>query len=272
MIILDKLRTIFEGKFGDILSNNNITLFNFSRNVQNTLELKEGDKLLSLDLTKALEEEKVKIKKEIIDDIVQNKKNVFLINQTSDKTKRIKENLPDCEDKELLKFYKDKLNLNLYKALEASLIIRSSSKEGEDITELKRDVAKKYPDFGNNLCNLTTRGYFDGHFKELYNSMLEDDNFDILSYQRKVDKIVKSLPYIVFITRYKSYDDLSGEVNFKLEKLKKYGTGKLVLHGLGKENVNTTLSILEEYREESTILVEKRINPNKTIITATLKF
>jgi len=36
--------------------------------------------------------------------------------------------------------------------------------------------------------------------------------------------------------------------------------------------VNTTLSILEEYREESTILVEKRINPNKTIITATLKF
>ena len=75
MIILDKLRTIFEGKFGDILSNNNITLFNFSRNVQNTLELKEGDKLLSLDLTKALEEEKVKIKKEIIDDIVQNKKN-----------------------------------------------------------------------------------------------------------------------------------------------------------------------------------------------------
>jgi len=272
VIFLDKLKTIFEGKFGDILSNNNITLFNFSRNIENTLELKEGDKLLSLDVTKASEEERIKIKREITDDIIQNQKNAFLVNQTSDKTKRIKRNLPDSEDKELLRFYKDKLNLDMYKALEASLIVRSSAEKREDIAELKRDIAIKYPDFGNNLCNLTTQGYFDGHFRELYSSMLEDDNFDIISYQKKVEKIVKSLPYIVFITRYKSYDLLSGEVSFKLEKLKKYGTGKLVLHGLGKENVNTTLSILEEYYGEDNILIEKRINSHKTIITATLKF
>ena len=65
---------------------------------------------------------------------------------------------------------------------------------------------------------------------------------------------------------------MSGEVRFKLEQLKKYGTGRLLLHGLGKANVSTTRSILEEYAGNRTIQVETDINPKGTIITATMKF
>ncbi len=160
----------------------------------------------------------------------------------------------------------------MYKALEASLMVRNAYRNGENIIELKRDIAHRYPKFGNNLCNLVSRGYFDKHFKALYNSMFEDDEFDIVYYQKKVEKIVQSLPYTVFITQYKPYNELSSLVRFKLDKLKIYGTGKLLLHGLGRENVDTTLKILEEYKDDEAITIEKRVNPNKTIITAVLKF
>jgi hypothetical protein len=269
----DKLKNIFEGRFENILSNNeiNISLFNFTRNSQDTLEVEGGNKL-NLDLKRATAEERRLIKENIIDGVVQDDKDAFLKDNSSEKTKQIKNNLPKENDMELLNFYKDKLRPDMYKSLEASLVVRNSFKNKEDISELKKDIARRYPQFGNNICNLVSRGYFDSHFKDLYFSMLEDEEFDMRFYQRKVVKIVKSLPYTVFITRYKSFDELSGEVRFKLEKLKKYGTGKLLLHGLGRENVTTTLSILDEYEEEDHIQIEKEINSNKTIITATLIF
>lgn len=270
MTILENLKKVFEGKFRDILSYNNITVFNFSKNTSETVEVKDGNKLV-IDLSKATEDEK-KLVKNILDSRVQSENEAFLMDHSSEKTLKIKQNLPCGESEELLKFYKDKLKPEMYKALEASLIVKSAFEREEDISEMKQDISEKYPTFGNNLCNLVTRGYFNEHFKELYQSMLEDEEFDINVYQRKVEKIVKSLPYTVFITRYKSYDELSGEVRFKLDRLKKYGTGMLLLHGLGRENVNTTRTILEEYKEDKMINIQIEINPKNTIITATLIF
>ncbi len=270
MTILENLKKVFEGKFGDVLSNNNITFFNFSRNTNETVEVKDGNKLV-IDISKATEEEK-KLVKNILDTRVQSENEAFLMDHSSEKTLKIKQSLPHGESEELLKFYKDKLKPEMYKALEASIIVKNAFEIGADISEMKQDISEKYPTFGNNLCNLVTRGYFNEHFKELYQSMLEDEEFDINVYQRKVEKVVKSLPYTVFITRYKSYDELSREVRFKLDRLKKYGTGKLLLHGLGRENVNTTMTILEEYKEGEYTNIQVEINPKKTIITATLNF
>lgn len=270
MKILDNLKTLFEGKIKEILSNNKITIVDFSRNTTNLFEVKDEGKLC-IDISKAEAEERKLIKTKVID-VEFNNTGSFLNDKSNEKTKQIHRNLPIGADEELLNFYKDKLNPDIYKALEISLTVRNSFKKDEDISELKHDIARKYPTFGNNVCNLTTQGYFNGHFKELYQSMLEDEDFDITTYQKKVEKIIKALPYTVFITRYKSYDDMSGEVIFKLEKLRKYGTGRLLLHGIGKENVTTTLSILDEYKTDSSIQSEIDINNKRTIITATLKF
>ncbi len=273
MKFLENLKTIFESKFSDfndLLSNNKVVFFDFSRNTTNTLELKEGDRL-SIDVDKCSDEERKLLKEKIIDVIVQNDKDVFLMDHSSEKTKKIKKNLPSSDD-ELLKFYKDKLKPEMYRALEGSLVVRNAANNWEDILELKRDIARKYPSFGNNLCNLVTEGYFDDHFRELYHSMLKEEYFDIRNYQKKVEDIVISLPYTVFVTRFKSYDELSGEVYFKLERLKKYGAGKLILHGLGRENIDTTLNILEEFKDDQTITIDKEVNPKKTIVTAILNF
>ncbi|MCK5149596.1 hypothetical protein KAJ87_01575 [Candidatus Pacearchaeota archaeon] len=271
MIFLDKLKTIFEGKFGDILSNNKFSLFHFSKNVNEPLEVK-NENTLKIDLTKLNEEEKELFKKEIRNITIQKEGDAFLINKTIRKTQKIKKNLPKDADELLLKFYRNKISPEMYKALEASLIVRNAFINNEDITELKKDIRNKYPTFGNNLCNLTTRNYFDDHFKELYLKMLEEEDFNIRVYQKKIEYIVKSLPYIAFIAKDKTYDELSGEVMFKLAKLKMYGTGKLILHGLGKGNVETTLKILEEYRNDKDTCIDIEINPKRTIITATLMF
>lgn len=271
MIVFDKLKNIFEGKFGDIFTNNTFKLFDFSKNISNVLELKDGQKL-SLDVGKATDEEKKLIKKEIIDVVVQNQDEIFLLDKSGDKTNQIKKNLPIKGDKDLLKFYKDKLKPEMFKALEASIVVKNSWKKGEDITELKRDITWKYPSFGNNLCNLVTRNYFEEYFKELYNNMIEQEDFSILNYQQEVERIVESLPYMVFINRHKSYEEFSGEVKFKLDRLKRYGTEKLKIHALGKDNVDKAIMIIREYKEDETITTEKIINKSKTIITAIFRF
>ena len=102
--------------------------------------------------------------------------------------------------------------------------------------------------------------------------MVEEDGFNIISYQDEVERIIKSLPYMVFIHRYKSYEEFSGEVKFKLDKLRKYGTEKLKLHGLGKENVETALKITNEYSKDDRIFIEKYFNSSKTIITIIFRF
>ena len=127
MSIFDKLKTLFEGKVGDIFANNTIKLFDFSKNVSNVLELRDGQKL-SLDVSKATPEEKKQIKKEIIDVIVQNQDEGFFLNKSEQKTNQIKRNLPINSDEELLKFYKDKLNPEMFKALETSIVVRNSWK------------------------------------------------------------------------------------------------------------------------------------------------
>ena len=271
MKILDNLKNIFDTKFSDIFKNNKFTLFDFSKNQSTTLEVKEGG-ILSIDLSEASPEEQRKLKEGVIDVVVQQNEDVLLSDKSKLKTTTIKNNLPDETDKRILDFYKDKLNPDMYKALELSLIVKNAFRNGDDITELKRDISSKYPEFGNNICNMVTEGYFDDHFKGLYSSMFEEDSFDIRNYQKKVEKIVKSLPYTVFVNKYKKLDETSGEVNFKLNKLIKYGTGRLLLHALGRNNVDTALKVIEEYKDDPRIYIEIEINKSKTYLTATFKF
>jgi len=269
-IVFEKLKTIFEAKFSNSFNNNRISLFNFSKNSTSLFEIRGGNRL-SLDLTHANPEEKKQVKEKIIDYATQIEKEAFLVNPSLITIKKVKENLPDEAEQKLLEFYKDKLTPEMYTALEASIVVRNAFKRKEDIKELKQSIAKKHPSWGNNLCNMVSEGYFDDYFKNLYLNMFKDESFDIRAYQRNVESTVKSLPFTVFVTKYKSYEELSGEVRFKLSNLKKYGTGKLLIHGIGYENIITTQKLGEEYKSEVTD-IKIDINQSKTIITSTLTF
>ena len=270
MSFLDKLKNLFETNFGDIFSNNNLTLFSITKNPSAPLEVR-GDNRLLIDLSRLTAEERARVK-QLLDSSIQEEDITFLTEKSTEKVEQIKRNLPRLGDEELLRFYKDKINIDLYRALEMSLMVRNAFRKGEEITELKRDIAYKYPEFGNNLCNLTTSNYFDTYFKELYEIMLQEPDFEIGKYQREVQRIAVSLPYMVFINHFKSYEEFSAQVKFKLEKLKKYGTGKLRLHALGRDNVLTSLKIAHEYKDNSVFSIEKEINPSGTLIVVLFKF
>lgn len=270
MSFLDKLKNFCEANFGDIFSNNKITLFSIATNQTKPLEVKDGNRLI-IDLKKFNEEDRIKIK-ELIDSSIQEEDSPFLTEKSAEKVKQIKKNLPKLNDKELLFFYKDKINSEMYGAFEMSLIVRNSFRNGEDIIELKRDIALKFPAFGNNICNLTTSDYFDKYFRDLYNEFVKELDFKISKYQAEVERIVFELPYMVFINRYKSFEEFLGEVRYKLSRLKKYGTDKLKLHSIGKENVDKSLSIAEEFASEEGIIIEKDVNKGETIATITFRF
>ncbi len=270
MTIFDKLKNIFEGKFKDVFKDNKFAIFDFSKNNTYVIEPK-GTNILSIDLSKAVPEEKKQIK-EVIDYSIQKDQEALLNSRSHELTERIHKNLPRNADIELLEFYKGKLVPEMYNALEGALIVKRIAENKEDFTLLKTKIARQYPRFGNNLCNMVSQGYFHGHFKELYVSMASEPDFDIERYSNKVLKIVESSPYTVFTTRYKTYDEMSGEVRFKLEKLKKYGTGKLVIHGLSKENVETIKCILEEYKDDNSVQIEVDPDSTSKMITAHLKF
>jgi len=276
--VLDKLKTIFKGKVGNIFSdnkNNKFVLFDFSRNTTNVLEVKliEGVKQkLAIDLSKANDEEKKEVKKLLDEEKDDNK--AILTNNSVSKTKEIKRGLSEI-DNTLLDYYKNKISSDMYEALEMSLIVRSAFRRGEDIMELKRDIGYKFPDFGYNICNLASGGYFDTYFKELYNIMSSESDFNIEQYKEELKWIVKELPYMVFISRFKSYNEYSGEVFFKLGKLKLYGTNKLKLHAIGTDNVERALHIAKEYESKPHLV--KKINSDinsartKAVITFNLK-
>lgn len=265
----EKLRNIFEGKFRDVFANNKFVLFDFSHNSNSVVEVKKQD-VLSIDLGKATLEEKKAIK-EIVEYSIQQDE-ALLRKEEKALTEKIHHNLPLREDNELLDFYKGKLVPEMHQALEAALILRRMKESGESIDDFKAKIARRYPLFGNNLCNMVSQGYFHDHFKQLYQSMQSEPDFDIEKYRSKVLKIVVESPYTVFITRHKTYDEMSGKVRFKLQKLKAYGTGKLAIHGLGKENVATTKLILDEYKNDNSVQIEIDPDSTSTIITAYLKF
>ncbi len=160
----------------------------------------------------------------------------------------------------------------MYQALEMSLIVRNIFRSNGEIGNLKEDISFKFPTFGNNLCNLTSSNYFNEYFKELYNIMTTENNFNIGSYKSEIEWIVKELPYMVFINRHKSLEEFSGEVKFKLDRLKKYGMNKFKLHAIGKDNVEKSLKIAKEYLNDEEIQIHKEVNESETIATIIFNF
>ena len=86
--VLGKLKSIFEGKFGDILSNNKFVFIDFSKNSNDVIEIKD-EKSLTLDPDR-LKPEELKQIKELLNKLVSEDDEVFLLNKPKANTELIK--------------------------------------------------------------------------------------------------------------------------------------------------------------------------------------
>lgn len=204
-------------------------------------------------------EETARFMKEVAAPYIHDFKMPLLEEKAGETTAVLHENLPQKKEVELLEFYKDKLSPEYLQALETALVINKAAKKG-DIKLLKDALEKRYPTFGRNMSNMVSSGYFHKDFKELYKYM-QEKGASPKEYRREVETIVENQPYTVYVNHFVSQARKLGEVEKKLESaikeklviFKKYGTRKLIIHGLGEWNVKTALVILERVREHPNV-------------------
>lgn len=238
----------------DIL--NKFGLIHIDNSPKTIYEVKEGGKILQINLGKMSAEEKGEFTTLIREQAIPS--DITLIEtEAKKKTIGIKKGLPTTIDKELLEFYTNKLTLEYVDALEMALIIKKEMQiDPILVKELKYDVTIKYPRFGANLCNLVSQGYFHDHFKELYENMSQEQDFDIKKYTSKIEQLVTSLPYTIFVHMYQPEDELSGTILYKLDKLKIYGKHQLLVHALGTLNVKKAQKVIDELEESHGVKVK----------------
>lgn len=265
---LPSLKDIIGVDIKDILSRFNI--IKIDRSVHQKVEVKEGGILCvnynRLDINEKREFGDL-IRKQAIPS-----NHTVIEAKAKEKTLGIKEGLPKSTDNELLEFYRTKLPPEYVDALEIAMVIRNKKQNDQQgVKELKRDVKSKYPKFGSNLCNLVSEGYFHTHFKELYESMSGEEDFEMKRYTEKIKQIVVSLPYTIFVNSYQTEEELSGFILYKLGKLQQYGTHRLLVHALNIENVKKAQDVINEL--ETTHSVKVEYDPKRRgYMTAILRF
>lgn len=266
--ILDKLKKIVDIK--NILNNfsGKIVFLDFSRKVEN--HKIQDNRTLIINSERLSKEQLSQIKKELIDSEIK-KGRAILEKGIKEETSEILDNLPIGEDEKMIEFYSDKLSPEFIDALEAALVVRSMNAKGRDIRKKKTEIAKKYPLFGRNLCNMVSADYFNKDFKVLYSDMKEEGNFDPHEYKKTVERIVRSKPYTEFIHKHKTLEEWSGLLNYKIERLRKYGLHELEIYAFSYENVKLTDEILEDFKDNENVDSEIIIK-TKTYIFVKLLF
>ena len=100
--------------------------------------------------------------------------------------------------------------------------------------------------------------------------MSKEDDFTIEKYTKKIEQIVVSLPYTIFVHMRQTDKELSGQILYKLSKLKEYGSHRLLVHALNRANVDKAQVVITEL--ESANGVKTEYDPKKmNYMTAILR-
>ncbi|MBS3102492.1 hypothetical protein J4458_03520 [Candidatus Woesearchaeota archaeon] len=242
----------------------NIKIIRNSQNNQKFIPSRDA-KTLSINYPQLEGKEKQAVNKALKDGFESGEIDHFMESFSEKKVEDIKEKLNLKNTKEILEFYKDKIPLNYYRALEASLYARTNFSAGRSIAEDKRDIKNKFGEEGNNICNLCTAGYFEGYIKEAYEEMESSNNFSIDEWQKYFKLIVRTSPFAVFVYRDMSEEELSGIIMYRLDTNIKYGIKFVDIHGIGWDNVKKIKNILRELQKERDLDPEIQ-SPSKMII------
>ena len=242
----------------------NINIINDSQNKQKLIPSKDG-KTVHINYPQLEDKEKQVMNKALKSSFESGEIEHIMELCSEKKVEDIKKKLSIKTTREILEFYKDKIPLENYKALEASLYARVDFVVGKSISADKDDIRNKFGDEGNNICNLCTAGYFEGYIKEAYEEMGSSNNFSIDEWQKYFKLIVRTSPFAVFVHKEMSEEELSGMIVYRLSTNIRYGIKFVDIHGIGWGNVKKIKKILRELQKKRDLDPEIQ-SPSKTII------
>lgn len=197
-----------------------------------------------------LEESELKLLKEEIKSHFEKKEIDILESKSDDRVEDIKQKAKSQRNKAILSFYKDKISLKHWEALELSLYLKAVFEDSEPVNDLKRDIIRKYGNEGNIIANLCSAGYFEGHIKGIYEEMSFQTDFTPEKFKDYFELILRISPFAIFVSREMDEEELSGLVNYKLEAHKRYGINFIAIHGIGKNNVSKIINVVKEIEKK----------------------
>lgn len=195
-------------------------------------------------------------KKEItkIQQIIRNSVSQDRVPVLQEDTQKLLEDFKKVDSKslsqDLISYFKGKIPAIDIEVLRQSIYIKVVSDRGESIQKLKWDVTNRYGNRGKNICNLYSAGYFTSQIKPMYEEMLSQQNFSPEDFKIAYDRIVNESPYAVFINREMSNRVAEKEVRDRIGTARNYGIRYLNIHGIGEENVDKIVYILEKLKPD----------------------
>jgi len=166
----------------------------------------------------------------------------------------------------LIAYFKGKIPAIDIEALRQSIYVKVVSDRGGDIKKLKWDITARYGNRGRNICNLYSAGYFTSQIQPMYDEMLSQSDFSPSDFNIAYDRIVNESPYAVFINREMSNQVAEKEVRDRINTALNYGIRYLNIHGIGEENVEKIVYILEKLKSDFPLPQEIKRQGNVIVV------
>ena len=143
----------------------------------------------------------------------------------------------ESDNDELLNYFKEKIPLEDFPILKASLYLRSVLRNGGETRGLKEEISRRYGLRGRNISNLCSAGYFESWVRPAYEEMSKLPKFTPESFLKVYEEIVLNYPFALFVHHEMSGKDIEESISKKIDLMRKYGISEFNIHGIGGENV-----------------------------------
>lgn len=264
MNILDKLQSVIKFDFSGLKKFQGKIALNFQLFSNNKKVINNGSSI-TININGLDKSELLGVQK-IIRGLVEKDKLPILQDETQKLLIDFTKVDGESASRDLITYFRGKIPATDIEALRQSIYIKVVSDRGESIQKLKWDVTTRYGNRGKNICNLYSAGYFTSQIQPMYKEMISQPDFSPEDFKIAYDRIVNESPYAVFINREMSNRAAEKEVRDRINTARNYGIRYLNIHGIGVENVDKIVYILEKLKPDFPLPQEIKRQGNVIVV------
>ncbi|HXS99389.1 MAG TPA: hypothetical protein VN915_01830 [Elusimicrobiota bacterium] len=187
--------------------------------------------------------EQIKATAEILKDGFFNRGQTFVEKTSSDTILEVRK--VEAKNQEILDALKPFVSADDHMAVRAALFLRDEYQAGKNVNKLKHQMVTRFGKRGANIANLCSAGYLDGVPDQIEKAR-QSPGFAEERLRKWFDLFVAESAFAVFV---KAEDNETATRKFIVEKITtnaSYGIHRLVIHGIGKDNLNKIRKVVDE--------------------------
>lgn len=129
--------------------------------------------------------------------------------------------------------------------IRAALFIRRLYKGNQSVGRYKQLISQQYGARGTNISNLISADYYEDYVLPTYNQLLQDEGDDAEGIFSEIyEEAVTQYPFAVFVAASRNHSEIKEEVLRKIQLNVLNDRHSLNIHGIGKKNQKTIMTIL----------------------------